>query len=92
MSISDKNMGAMLSLTLEIEGLLLLLQRRGDLVHPEVATLLNQKIAELSRYAGSVVTVAADDAASASSAVSVDTDPSVPAAPDRSVWKFVVYL
>ena len=82
MSISDKNMGAMLSLTLEIEGLLLLLQRRGDLVHPEVATLLNQKIAELSRYAGSVVTVAADDAASASSAVSVDTDPSVPAAHD----------
>ncbi len=54
MSISDKNMGAMLSLTLEIEGLLLLLQRRGDLVHPEVATLLNQKIAELARYAGGV--------------------------------------
>lgn len=54
MSISDKNMGAMLSLTLEIEGLLLLLQRRGDLVHPEVATLLNQKISELARYAGGV--------------------------------------
>lgn len=54
MSISDKNMGAMLSLTLEIEGLLLLLQRRGDLVHPEVATLLNQKIAQLARYAGGI--------------------------------------
>lgn len=49
-----------MSLTLEIEGLLLLLQRRGDLVHPEVATLLNQKIAELARYAGGVVAPVAE--------------------------------
>lgn len=54
MTSNDNNMGAMLSLALEIEGLLLLLQRRGDLVHPEVASLLNKKISELAQLAGNV--------------------------------------
>ena len=54
MTSNDNNMGAMISLALEIEGLLLLLQRRGDLVHPEVASLLNKKISELAQLAGNV--------------------------------------
>lgn len=76
MSISDKDMGAMMSLTLEIEGLLLLLQRRGDLVHPEVATLLNQKIAELARYAGGVTAQVAETVPPTSSVA-----PAAPVAP-----------
>ena len=65
-----------MSLTLEIEGLLLLLQRRGDLVHPEVATLLNQKIAELARYAGGVASLGAEAVPQAPSVA-----PAAPVAP-----------
>lgn len=49
--MTDRN-GNMLSLALEIEGLILLLQRRGDLVHPEVNSILRDKINELAALAG----------------------------------------
>lgn len=68
-----------MSLTLEIEGLLLLLQRRGDLVHPEVATLLNRKIAELARYAGGVTAQVAETVPQAPSAAAVPVAPVAPA-------------
>lgn len=68
-----------MSLTLEIEGLLLLLQRRGDLVHPEVATLLNRKIAELARYAGGVTAQVAETVPQAPSATAVPVAPVAPA-------------
>lgn len=42
----------MLSLALEIEGLILLIQRRGDLVHPGVNDILREKIAALASLAG----------------------------------------
>ncbi len=49
---SSPDTDRMLSLALEIEGLILLIQRRGDLVHPGVMEILRGKIASLSELAG----------------------------------------
>lgn len=49
---SSPDTDQMLSLALEIEGLILLIQRRGDLVHPGVMEILRGKIASLSELAG----------------------------------------
>ena len=41
-----------LSLALEIEGLAVLLQRRGDLINPEIHSILREKVKQLDRLVG----------------------------------------
>lgn len=78
---SSRPTDRMLALALEIEGLILLIQRRGDLVHPGVNDILREKIADLAALAGGSVEPAEAPAAEVAPAVEAPIAPVAAAAP-----------
>lgn len=79
---SNDKAGQILTLALEIEGLALLIQRRGDLVNPEVNCILHDKASALLQLTKSIVGRQGSDEAS----VLVDSEPDMPCA-ESDVFK-----